>query len=122
MVDAGRRPEEFGRVWVHTHPADSAQPSATDEETFARAFGACQWSVMLIVAQRGAAYARLAFGVGPGGELEIPVDVDFGTSFPGADPLLWRAEYDSCVQPTVERASSIARATGQWDEFDMWSV
>jgi hypothetical protein len=120
MVDAGRRPEEFGRVWVHTHPGDSAQPSATDEATFARAFGSCQWSVMLIVAQRDQTYARVSFGVGPGGELEIPVEVDFGAALPGANPLLWRAEYDACVQAAV--ATSSGRATGHWDEFDMWSA
>jgi hypothetical protein len=122
MVDAGRRPEEFGRVWVHTHPGDSAQPSATDEETFARVFGGCQWSVMFIVAKRGAAYARLAFGVGPGGELEVPMEVEFCAAFPGADPLLWRAEYDACVQQAVATATSSPRATGAWDEFDMWSA
>src|SRR5687767_11059226 len=39
QVDAGHRPEQFGRIWVHTHPGDSPFPSVTDEETFARCFG-----------------------------------------------------------------------------------
>ena len=34
QIDAGRRPEQFGRIWIHTHPGDSAQPSHVDEETF----------------------------------------------------------------------------------------
>jgi len=33
QVDQGRRPEEFSRIWLHTHPGASAQPSHTDEET-----------------------------------------------------------------------------------------
>ena len=45
QVDAGRKPEQFGRIWLHTHPGNSAQPSGTDEETFYRVFGHCQWAV-----------------------------------------------------------------------------
>ncbi|HEV3300643.1 MAG TPA: hypothetical protein VG055_13430 [Planctomycetaceae bacterium] len=47
QIDAGRRPEQFGRIWIHTHPGESAQPSHVDEETFRRAFGPCDWAVML---------------------------------------------------------------------------
>jgi hypothetical protein len=35
QVDLGRQPEQFGRVWLHSHPGDSPQPSDIDEETFA---------------------------------------------------------------------------------------
>ena len=33
QVDAGRKPEQFARVWLHTHPGNSAQPSSVDEES-----------------------------------------------------------------------------------------
>ncbi len=33
QVDEGRRPEQFGRIWIHTHPGDCPQPSMTDEES-----------------------------------------------------------------------------------------
>jgi proteasome lid subunit RPN8/RPN11 len=52
QVDRGCAPEEFGRIWVHTHPGGSAEPSLVDEETFARVFGACDWAVMFIRARR----------------------------------------------------------------------
>ena len=29
-VDEGRKPEQFFRLFMHTHPGDSPQPSATD--------------------------------------------------------------------------------------------
>ena len=67
QVDLGRRPEQFGRTWVHTHPGNSPQPSMTDEDTFARVFGRTDWAVMLILARQGQSYARLRFHVGPGG-------------------------------------------------------
>jgi hypothetical protein len=47
QVDAGRRPEEFARLWVHTHPGDSPEPSGTDEVTFARVFQRTDWAVMV---------------------------------------------------------------------------
>src|SRR5688572_17734069 len=67
MVDQGLHPERCGRVWIHTHPGASAQPSGTDEETFRRVFGPCNWAVMAILAKGGEAYARVSFRSGPGG-------------------------------------------------------
>src|SRR5687768_4801266 len=36
QVDEGLAPERFARVWLHTHPGNSAEPTATDEETYDR--------------------------------------------------------------------------------------
>lgn len=118
QVAQGRAPSEFGRVWIHTHPGNSPQPSATDEETFVRVFGKCDWSVMLIIARGGASYARIAFGVGPGGSWEIPVAVDFESPFPAAAPLDWMAEYDSCVIQRSE-APTIEEWEERWD-MEAW--
>jgi len=81
QVDLGRKPEQFARVWLHTHPGNSPEPSITDEETFKRVFGNCQWSVMAIVAQDNSTYARLSFNTGPGGDILIPTAVDYGVDF-----------------------------------------
>ena len=99
QVAAGRKPEQFGRIWLHTHPADSAEPSSTDEETFHRVFGRCQWAVMFILARTGKAYARLRFGVGPGGQVAIPIEVDYGKPFGPSDREAWLAEYETNVRP-----------------------
>lgn len=112
-VDAGIGPARCGRVWLHSHPGDSPQPSATDEETFARAFGACDWGVMAIIARTGATYARLQFSAGPGRHVEIPVEVDW-ERFPKdllelegtLDPLIagWMDEYGANVHPRATEA------------------
>ena len=78
-VDAGLPPARFARVWVHTHPGDSPEPSHTDEQTFARVFGPCDWAVMLIVSRTGRTYCRLSFNAGPGGSLLLPVRVDWAS-------------------------------------------
>jgi hypothetical protein len=51
---------------------------------------------MFILAE-GRSYARLRFNVGPGGELKIPVDVDFNTPFPGSDFTAWETEYQTNI-------------------------
>jgi hypothetical protein len=98
QVDQGRHPQQFARIWLHTHPGDWPTPSGTDEETFARCFGSSDWAVMFIVARGGQSYARLRFNVGPGGSLEIPVQVDFSQPFPAAEHAAWQAEYQANVQ------------------------
>jgi hypothetical protein len=93
QVDQGRQPQQFARIWVHTHPGDSPQPSGTDEATFQRVFGPSDWAVMFILARGGACYARLRCNVGPGADIELPVDIDYGRPFDASDAELWREEY-----------------------------
>ena len=99
QIDRGLRPEQFGRIWIHTHPGDSAQPSSVDEETFARVFGRSDWAVMAIVACGGDTFARLQFPAGPSGSLSLPLAVDYRRPFTGSDHEAWASEYLANVQP-----------------------
>jgi proteasome lid subunit RPN8/RPN11 len=98
QVDLGRKPEQFARIWLHTHPGNSPEPSSMDEDTFKRVFGNCQWSVMAIVAQDNSTYARLSFNIGPGGDLLIPTAVDYGLDFGPSDHGNWDVEYKANVR------------------------
>lgn len=97
QVDQGRCPEEFCRIWMHTHPCNSARPSLTDEETFSRCFGCTDWAVMFILARKGETYARLRFNAGPGGSLVIQSQVEFRAPFGGAAQETWEQEYQANV-------------------------
>lgn len=97
QVELKRKPEQFARIWLHTHPGDSPNPSMTDEETFDRVFGSCDWSVMFILAQDGSSYARLHFKAGPGGDLKLPVYVDYGHEFDAADFKSWAEQYKANI-------------------------
>ena len=99
QVDLGRKPEQFARIWLHTHPGDSPDPSTTDEQTFQRVFGNCQWAVMAVVAQDNNTYARLSFHIGPGGQILIPTDVDYSQDFGPSDHSSWDAQYQADVRP-----------------------
>lgn len=106
-VDAGRRPEQFARIWVHTHPGECPRPSAVDEETFARVFGGSDWGLMFILARHGQTYSRLRFNAGPGGSMEIPVGIDFGLPFASCDVENWELEYLANIQ--LEASIDIVR-------------
>ncbi|MFC1677827.1 hypothetical protein ACFL3G_12305, partial [Planctomycetota bacterium] len=79
------------------HPGSSPEPSMTDEQTFARVFGSCDWSVMCIVAQDSGTFARLRFSAGPGGEVKIPVCIDYSYEFDAADFEVWQQQYKANV-------------------------
>lgn len=129
-VDRGLRPEQFGRVWIHTHPGRCPLPSFVDEGTFRRVFQRNEWAVMAIVARGGARYARLAFHVGPGGSLEVPVRVDYRRPFAGADVDGWEQEYRANI--VAEVPSLIGdefgldafdeRLFGRWDADDLFDL
>ena len=122
QVDAGLRPEQFGRIWIHTHPGDCPLPSQIDEETFDRVFGRSDWAVMFILARTGQTYARLKFNVGPTAEYEIPVKRDYTQTFAGSDPERWEDEYLSHVHPQQNRRlfKSTYDQTADFDWEEDW--
>ena len=120
QVEAGRKPEQFARIWLHSHPGNSPEPSMTDEQTFARVFGSCDWSVMCIVAQDGGTYARLRFNAGPGGEVKIPVCVDYGYEFDAADFEVWKQQYKvNVIEDTVFSFSGKEKKTKAQQENEV---
>jgi proteasome lid subunit RPN8/RPN11 len=124
QVDQGRLPEEFARIWIHTHPGQSASPSSTDEATFARSFGEADWAAMLILAKGGRTYARLRFSAGPGGDVIVPVEVDFSQPFTGSCVEAWEAEYHQAVSVEPACIGSTNKQTGnsRIDNYrDNWS-
>jgi proteasome lid subunit RPN8/RPN11 len=120
-VDQGYAMEQIARIWVHTHPGNSASPSCTDEETFARCFGSTDWAIMFILAQGGETYARMALNTGPGGSLLLPVEIDFSRPFRGSEETEWEEEYISSVyedcifEPRLERSDAPgSRGSEEW--------
>ncbi|OHB47829.1 MAG: hypothetical protein A2Y10_16350 [Planctomycetes bacterium GWF2_41_51] len=101
QVDFGRKPQQFARIWCHTHPGDSPEPSLTDEDTFKRVFGHCDWAVMFVLAQDDSAYARLSFNTGPKAQIMLPVRVDYSKEFNGTELPIWEKDFKENIQPIV---------------------
>lgn len=136
MVDSGVPPERFARVWLHTHPGESAEPSCTDEQTFASAFGGCDWAVMFILGRTGRTFARLSFSAGPGGSLALPVAIDWSAwpALVGKQPVggcnevpnwpirlaAWAEEFDAHIRPCGDPVLFDSRMlpADLWDEGD----
>ena len=73
----------------------------TDEETFQRVFGGCDFAIMCIVAQGNQTYARITFNAGPGGCVMIPVEVDYTQAFEASNHKSWDQELRDTVQEDV---------------------
>lgn len=93
QVDRGVAPERFARLWLHTHPGNSPLPSATDEDSFERVFGRCDWAVMFILAQNDETYTRMSHNRGPRVAVKINTEVDFSRPFVGSNHSAWDHEY-----------------------------
>jgi hypothetical protein len=137
-VDQGLKPECFARLWLHTHPGASVTPSGTDEETFARCFGPCDWALMFILGRTGNTYARLAFHAGPGAQVLVPTEVDWPAwprALEGLDGTLdalrgqWQQEYAAHVRVQADALSArppspldrLFDEQAWWDDFP-WSA
>jgi len=107
-VDRGLQPAQFARLWLHSHPGSSPEPSGTDEETFKRVFGATDWSVMAILSRTGNSYARLQLNTGPGASCLLRWGVDWAawpeqlrqTSLALLEQS-WQEEYRQNVHPIM---------------------
>lgn len=67
MLDNGYDFQNFFRIWIHTHPGFSPNPSNIDENTFVKTFGKYDWSLMFIMAHHDGqfsdeTYARMRIG------------------------------------------------------------
>jgi len=120
QVDCGRRPEQFARIWIHTHPGASPSPSGTDEATFERCFGGSDWCVMYILAKGGNSYARARFNVGPRCDRRLRCRTQFDCEFPASNQELWFAEYCENVsvhdpfQPQNAATAEAIEADWRW--------
>lgn len=138
QVDRGLEVGQFARIWIHTHPCESPEPSGVDEETFATKFGGCDWAVMFIVGRTGRTYARLAFSAGPGGQMLVPFSVhwaDWPETLAKLDPLeslaqRWREEYAANIiripdlfpiKPIDAKAARTLEDPDPWDR-QRWDI
>jgi len=83
VAEKGYHPAEVMRIWLHTHPGNSASPSGTDRSTFEDTFGGSDWSIMVIIAKDGDTHCKVRFNNGPCGEDELEIKCDINPPFEG---------------------------------------
>lgn len=114
-------PAQCMRIWIHTHPGSSPNPSNTDENTFknkilqAESKHPADWGVMYILAKEGAEYARLSVYAGEQSKVfkdmfgltsnfvsrKIENVIDYDESYNGTDYEAWEKEYEMYVSKGV---------------------
>lgn len=98
MIDVGYRPDQISRVWIHTHPGQSAVPSGHDEKTFDKTFDDFDWAIMCVVAQ-GAQTARLKVKRPFYWMKEVPIEVDWSIPLVPVDYEVLNREFVEKVKP-----------------------
>jgi hypothetical protein len=93
----GLSPSRYGRIWIHTHPGFSSEPSGTDWATFRQTFGGKDWAIMFILSNERAATCILQIEDVPGAYFRIPWGVDWDYAFAGTNFEAWDKEYDDKV-------------------------
>lgn len=106
QVDLEKQPEQFARIWLHTHPSGCSTSSGKDEETFYRAFGSCDWAIMFILPQNTSTpYAQLQFNTGPKVRISLKTEIDYSIPFLGTDVKAWEKEYNENISEQTYIAS-----------------
>lgn len=94
---------QFMRVWLHTHPGNSAEPSSQDWETFEEShFMSQDFSVMFIIARGGNTTCHLRINSGGLSIVEeIGVQIDWKSPYLGLTQDMldsWEAEYANVTE------------------------
>lgn len=98
LLDQGYEPCQTMRIWIHTHPGDSAQPSGTDWETFRKVFGRFDWRAMFILANGGNTYCRIRCERPITIEADARTIIDWGHPFPQSNAEAWEEEYKANIE------------------------
>lgn len=105
----GMVPAQYTRIWVHTHPGNSATPSGVDHNTFDRYWGNSDWAIMMVVAQDDSYTIKLRYNVGIPADFAIKLHITYDIDFPATDKTAWDKEYAEKVKTrtyTYTQASS----------------
>jgi len=72
----------------------------------------------LVVAENNRTYSKLSFNVGPGGQVLIPTEIDYGEDFGASDRELWDTEYAANVK-TIEWLPGRSNAEPSLNDHDL---
>jgi proteasome lid subunit RPN8/RPN11 len=77
LIQKGLDPNNFLKIWVHTHPKMSPNPSGTDIQTFKTKFNNLNWSIRLILGQNKQMTVKYQQNSPIPLELDLKTEIDF---------------------------------------------
>lgn len=111
--EKGWIPAQYTRIWVHTHPGNSATPSGVDEDTFTKVWGNSDWAVMIVVGRDDTTTVKLRYNVGIPADFPLKLRLDYTRPFPASDMAAWDQEFTENVH-----TRQYAIANQNWDRQD----
>lgn len=103
-MSRGIPPERSCRIWLHTHPGQSAQPSGTDEKYWAECEQAQQHgAVMAMLAKGGQTFARVRLVDAMLGPVDVTIPVECDLS-----------EARAIVAAKVRKPAPVASGPVEW--------
>jgi hypothetical protein len=116
MIDFKFQPWQFQNIWIHTHPGNCARPSLQDENNFDKNFSHPHWAIFFILASGGDTYCRIRHNVGPGIDVTIQHEIDYGVGFSASNFVEWQNEYkDKVGEKKLVRMASFHSQTTNYD-------
>lgn len=111
-VREGMQPNQFLRVWIHTHPGESAEPSTKDLETFRRDLAEYEWQVMFIIGETGkyTCTMRLRLENGLVAETALPVEMHMDPAHVEEWEKEFKENVKNYVAPVVEKRDHLQTA------------
>jgi len=107
-IELGLQPNQYARIWIHTHPMGVYKPSALDEKTFKEVFGKCDWAIMYILTKDQRDYCALQYNKIPSHRVELTGNrVDFSIPFCESRQEEWAEEYKKNVKEKVFKKATI---------------
>ena len=97
MVDQDYSPSQCFRIFAHSHPGNSADPSGTDWTTFNQLMGSYPWFGMLIFAKDQSYFAYIKTTQGVGLEANCDIEIDWTQPCEEVDFNFLQKEFDDKV-------------------------
>ncbi len=119
LSEEGLEHEQYGRVWIHSHPTFSVQPSGTDWSTLKRTFGRCPWVLMIIVSLDGgkfnsSVHLRVNSPMGCATRKLAKLEIDYARGWP-KEVESWVEARKQLFQDMPSPSSSTAKTESTMD-------
>lgn len=114
MVDEGISPNRSFRVWIHTHPGSSPNPSSTDWKTFNELMENYPWFAMLIIDRSHNTYGYLKLTQGPGLSKQVDISIDW--NYPCQEIDFQELDNEYCEKVTEKKIKIKSSPKGKYDK------
>ena len=98
QIDAGLKPCQAGRIWIHSHPGSCAVTQRGRRRHVRPSLRSRRLGNHVRACTRWGDFRAIAVQRRPQGQLTLPVEVDYRQPFKASDHAAWGEEYEANVE------------------------